>query len=120
MGILSRYQCQMTEFSQVKGRVSGCAGAASLAKLPALIKEENVMGLFRLLLLIAIVAAAFWVWRRFARTAPHANTKKPGPVPMVRCEHCGIHVPREHAFVQDQYWYCSQAHLELGRKPGEH
>ncbi|TWC27054.1 uncharacterized protein FBY03_1474 [Pseudomonas sp. SJZ079] len=78
------------------------------------------MGLFRLLLLIAIVAAAFWFWRRITRPAPHPSDKKPGPVPMVRCEHCGIHVPRAHAFAQDQHWYCSQAHLELGRKPGEH
>jgi uncharacterized protein len=38
---------------------------------------------------------------------------------MVRCEHCGVHIPRIHALPKDQHWYCSQAHLQQGPKTGE-
>lgn len=75
------------------------------------------MGLFRLLLLVAIIAAAFWLWRRFTQpTAPRSNkpTDRTTPTPMVRCEQCGTHVPRDLALVKDERWFCSQAHLEQG------
>lgn len=77
------------------------------------------MGLFRLLLWIAIVAAAFWLWRRFTRpkiTRPQTPDASQKPAPMVRCQHCGIHVPREHALAKEQQWFCSQAHLEQGSR----
>ncbi len=72
------------------------------------------MGLFRLLILIALVAAAYWLWRRFTRRP----ADQPGPqttLPMVRCAHCGVHVPRSEALEHDERWYCSQAHLEQDR-----
>ena len=73
------------------------------------------MGLFRLLLWIAIIAAAIWLWRRFTRAkAPNPDQQNTSAAPMVRCEHCGIHVPRDHAFAKDQQWFCSQSHLEQG------
>jgi uncharacterized protein len=96
-----------------------CADTARLAKLPVYYREESTMGLFRLLFWIAIIAAAFWLWRRFTRPAPrrpHEHTDNAEP--MVRCEHCGVHIPRLHALPKDQHWYCSQAHLEQGPKTG--
>ena len=81
--------------------------------------EECVMGLFRLLFWIAVIAAAFWLWRRLSRPARRPGGKNEIPAPMVRCAHCGVHLPREHALVQGERWYCSQAHLEQGPKPGE-
>jgi uncharacterized protein len=77
------------------------------------------MGLFRLLILIAIVAAGFWLWRRFIRPPKRADNLGRKPAPMVRCAQCGVHVPRENALNQDEHWYCSRAHLEQGRKSGE-
>lgn len=65
----------------------------------------------RLLLLVALIAAAAWLWRRFKRpAAPSADTVQPAL--MVRCAHCGVHVPRDKALMQDAHWYCSQAHLD--------
>lgn len=81
------------------------------------------MGLFRLLFWIAIIAAAFWLWRRFIRsTSARPKTPKEAqkPAPMVRCQHCGIHVPRDHALAKGEAWFCSQAHLEQGSKPSGH
>ena len=73
------------------------------------------MGLFRLLFWIVLIAAAFWLWRRLTRKRPE---RKVGPdtLPMVRCAHCGIHVPREQAIEAQDQWYCSRAHLEQGSK----
>lgn len=78
------------------------------------------MGLFRLLFWIAVIAAAFWLWRRVTRPARHPRDKHASPAPMVRCAHCGVYLPREHALHQAELWYCSQAHLEQGPTHGEH
>ncbi|UUD65643.1 hypothetical protein D16iCDA_08300 [Pseudomonas seleniipraecipitans] len=78
------------------------------------------MGLFRLLFWIAIIFAAIWVWRRFFGVARKRAAPPPAQAstPMVRCAHCGIHTPQQHALQLAGSWYCSQAHLEQGRKPG--
>jgi uncharacterized protein len=33
---------------------------------------------------------------------------------MVRCAHCGVHLPNDRALQQGNEWYCSQAHLQQG------
>tara|TARA_R110000868_G_scaffold403438_1_gene680721 strand:+ start:1101 stop:1346 length:246 start_codon:yes stop_codon:yes gene_type:complete len=81
------------------------------------------MGLFRLLFWIAIIAAAFWLWRRLSRSSATRAEKPdamPKAAPMVRCQHCGIHVPRDHALAKGEEWFCSQAHLEQGSQSSEH
>ena len=69
----------------------------------------------RLLFWIALIAAAVWFWRKFKRPT---NTARPPSEqhapPMVRCSHCGVHLPRDRALSLQQQWYCSQAHLEQG------
>ncbi len=77
------------------------------------------MGLFRLLFWVAILFAAIWVWRRFISTAKRTRTREDAAAPMVRCAHCGVHIPKVRALSQEQQWYCSQAHLEQGPRTGE-
>lgn len=36
------------------------------------------------------------------------------PESMVRCEHCGIHMPRSEAVLSDGHIWCSQEHAKLG------
>lgn len=72
--------------------------------------------MFRLLFWAALIAAAFWLWRRFTRPArPARSTHEAEAEPMVRCQHCHVHLPRDKAIAQDGNWYCSQAHLEQDR-----
>jgi uncharacterized protein len=33
---------------------------------------------------------------------------------VVRCEHCGLHVPENEAVIADGRRYCSQEHARLG------
>ncbi|WP_085648741.1 MULTISPECIES: PP0621 family protein [unclassified Pseudomonas] len=71
--------------------------------------------MLRLLFWIALIAAAVWLWRKFK--APASSTRSPreqDAAPMVRCAHCGVHLPRDRALNLQQQWYCSQAHLEQG------
>ncbi|GAB3475087.1 PP0621 family protein [Azotobacter salinestris] len=78
------------------------------------------MGLFRLLFWILVIIAVIWLWRRLTRPAspPAAKSGAEPPKPMVRCAHCGIHLPREEALAEDSLWYCSQAHLTQGPRHG--
>ncbi|UVJ43351.1 PP0621 family protein [Pseudomonas sp. LS1212] len=74
--------------------------------------------MIRLLFWIALIAAAFWLWRKFKSPAasPRDNTLD-SPLKMVRCAQCGVHLPKDRALPRGSQWYCSQAHLEQG--PGD-
>ncbi|WP_028239148.1 PP0621 family protein [Stutzerimonas azotifigens] len=74
------------------------------------------MGLFRLLILIALVFAAVWLWRRLTRK-PRPASRSAAPA-MVRCAQCGVHIPKDRALHGNDRWYCSQAHLEQDRSHG--
>ncbi len=73
--------------------------------------------LFRLFLLALVV----WLAWRFVQDLL-ASPKPPPPKPrrlstdMVRCAHCGLHVPREEALFRDGAPYCSRAHLNAGAR----
>lgn len=79
------------------------------------------MGLFRLLFWVAVIFAAIWIWRRYISgpKRPSRNTTGEEASPMVRCAHCGVHVPQHQALGQDQRWYCCQQHLEQGPQDGD-
>jgi uncharacterized protein len=71
--------------------------------------------MLRLLFWIVLIFAAVWLWRKFK--APASSVQSPreqDAAPMVRCAHCGVHLPRDRALSLDKQWYCSQAHLEQG------
>ena len=78
------------------------------------------MGLFRLLFWVAIIFAAIWIWRRFISQPKRTRAAEDAAAPMVRCAHCGVHIPKAQALSQDQQWYCSQAHLEQDSTSGGH
>lgn len=67
----------------------------------------------RYLFLIIAIWLAVIILRHFYRrkisdqVKPAINTQT-----MVRCEHCGVHVPRSEARQQDQKWFCSSQHLQ--------
>ena len=77
--------------------------------------------MLRVILLIAAVAALVWLLRRAfapkpdAREAPRADPKS-AVDELVRCAHCGLHVPRNGAALRDGRHYCSDAHARLGAR----
>ncbi len=76
--------------------------------------------LFWFILIVSVLFAA----RLLARGAGKAGAssgKPPAGQPdmsgaeaMVRCEHCGIHMPRSEAFLSDGRTWCGPEHARLG------
>lgn len=72
------------------------------------------MGLVRLIIIIAL---GWLIWQLIKSTL--ARTGRGGAPPprdyhagerMLRCAHCGVHVPASTAFHQGDQAFCSQAH----------
>jgi uncharacterized protein len=76
------------------------------------------------LVILIVVLAVFWALTRVRdRVPPPSQRKRPGtgadadatPAVMVRCEHCGLHLPRDEALPGPETgFYCSDAHRRLG------
>lgn len=79
-----------------------------------------------IVILVALVAARIMARnnaRERAGAAPRQTTgtgrgqpQHLGAEPMVRCEHCGIHLPRSEALLSGGRTWCSQDHARLGAK----
>ncbi len=75
----------------------------------------------RLILLLALLFIAWWLWqRRPRRRPPIVNTTEPAEVPMVRCQYCGMHVPRDNAVSRNDQWYCCREHAQRELPPEQH
>lgn len=85
----------------------------------------------KLLLWAIVILAALVVARILARSAqnkdsdaPRADSlpRKESPPPveqpesMVRCAHCGIHMPRSEALLVNGETWCSGEHAKLGQR----
>jgi uncharacterized protein len=80
--------------------------------------------MLRVVLLLAGVAALVWLVRRaFDPAADRPERERgaddagpQGVDELVRCAHCGVHVPRVGATNRDGRLYCSQEHARLGAR----
>jgi uncharacterized protein len=71
----------------------------------------------RLLVLILLVVLAVWLVRRALR--PPSGTASPPAAKegeLVKCAHCGVHLPRSEARMEQGALYCSEEHARLGRR----
>lgn len=76
----------------------------------------------RFLLFALAVYALVWLLKRsFADPSDEHRAPKSPESPggeLVRCEHCGLHLPRSEAHERDGRRYCSEEHARLGAKGG--
>ncbi len=73
------------------------------------------MGLFRLLVLVAILWAVYALIRRFRDSrGSEVLSRRPKPEigQMVRCRQCGLHVPEQEALRRGEDWFCSSEHRD--------
>lgn len=71
----------------------------------------------RLLVLIVIVVLAVWLVRRALRgttTKTDVRKQAESQQQLVRCAHCGVHLPRAEARQAGGALYCSDEHARLG------
>ena len=72
------------------------------------------------LLLIAFVAVTWWVLKkRPERQARHPTQRAPAPEMMVVCAHCGVHIPQSDSVVENNVFFCSEAHRQAGKASGK-
>jgi uncharacterized protein len=73
----------------------------------------------RLVVLVALVVVAVWLVRRALRgPRDQADLRKRAEAAgeLVRCAHCGVHLPRSEARQAGGVLYCSDEHARLGRR----
>lgn len=68
----------------------------------------------RLLLLVAIAVVVYLLLRSFRKTAPQQD--KTVAEDMVRCAHCGVHLPKSESVMTDGRFFCSVEHRDAFRK----
>lgn len=69
--------------------------------------------LLRWLIVLAVAWIAFRLWRSATRRSV-TDRKGSTTVPLVRCAHCGTHVPAHEALERGGQHYCSLEHLKAG------
>jgi len=76
------------------------------------------MGLIRLLLIaLAIGILAVVIRRLLAPKHPQGEQHPASYSPMVRCAHCGVNLPRDHAVrSKDGHYYCSIEHRDANQR----
>jgi len=75
------------------------------------------MGRIVFFLLLGIgLYVAYRVWRAGRRAGPASQPRtEDGGETMVRCDQCGLNLPKSEALADDDRWYCSDAHRRLRR-----
>jgi uncharacterized protein len=67
------------------------------------------------LILLGVVFGVIW-WIKLSRPASASKTSstdRDQPLNMVRCAHCGLHLPENEAIQSRNAVYCSDAHRAL-------
>ncbi|MFZ5555334.1 MAG: PP0621 family protein [Pseudomonadota bacterium] len=69
----------------------------------------------KLILLGVVILVVYWVLRGYRRSLDRAGSEEPRTLEnMVRCAHCGLHVPRSESVEQDGRFFCSEDHRRIG------
>ena len=71
------------------------------------------MGLIRLIILGVVIYLAWQLIKRWQnRPSNQVDDNRPGRLDgnMIRCDYCGLFVPRDEAIEADGRHYCSEAH----------
>ena len=71
--------------------------------------------LAKILFLIAGLVLVYWILKAYKRKADGRahKPKAQGGEDMVRCAHCGVHLPRSESLMANQAFYCNADHRRL-------
>lgn len=73
----------------------------------------------KILLVVAVTLVVVWLFRSLGRKSDAVPPPKSKSVEdMVRCQKCGVHLPRSEAIMSGGRFYCSEQH-RLQDKPGQ-
>lgn len=71
----------------------------------------------RLLLIVVVVAVVFWLFKSYRKRLPKEGVPRE-EMPeqsedMVRCVHCGVHLPKRESVLAGGKYYCSEVHRRI-------
>lgn len=69
----------------------------------------------RLVLIVAVIFLAWWILRKYLRSIRREKPPAAVPEDMVRCAHCGVHLPRSEGLADNGRIYCSDEHMHRDR-----
>jgi uncharacterized protein len=72
----------------------------------------------RLILILLVVVLVAWLLRRALAGRGAADAGAQSGVPLVRCAHCGVNLPKSEARSAGGRHYCSEEHWRLGPRDG--
>lgn len=77
------------------------------------------MGKLLFWLLVGFAVYAGWRWWQARQRIDQANRERPAPPtavgePMVRCEVCGLNLPRSEALADGARHFCGEEHRRIG------
>ena len=78
--------------------------------------DRGSKGLAKILLIVAVFALVYFIVRGYARAvarAPREESAVEGGEDMVRCRHCGVHLPRSESLGSGEAVFCSEEHRRL-------
>jgi uncharacterized protein len=67
----------------------------------------------KLILIVLAFALAWWVLRNYRRSMAREEPPAGAAEDMVRCAHCGVHLPRSESHPGGGSFFCSEEHLRL-------
>ncbi|HKJ76077.1 MAG TPA: PP0621 family protein [Gammaproteobacteria bacterium] len=71
------------------------------------------MNLIRLIAIALVIWITITLWRRHVQSRKvRKSSRRPRVTAMVRCDHCGVHVPQQEAVRSGDRSYCSREHRD--------
>ena len=71
----------------------------------------------RLLLIVVVVAVVFWLFKSYRKRLPKEDVSgeeiSGQAEDMVRCVHCGVHLPKRESVLAGDKYYCSEEHRRI-------
>jgi uncharacterized protein len=62
------------------------------------------------LFLFAVVAVVYWLLRTYRKSSSKQEVAATSNEDMVRCEQCGVHLPKSEATLSAGKFFCGEAH----------
>ena len=68
-----------------------------------------------ILLLVLGLLVVYWILKAYRRRVERNGAPPPakGSEDMVRCEHCGVHLPRSESITTQGRFFCTPEHKQL-------
>ncbi len=68
----------------------------------------------KLIFLLVLVIVVWAVFKNILKSRARGGEPRiPTPEDMVRCTHCGVHLPRSESLTSGGNYFCSEDHLRL-------